>query len=146
MQVVTGVYDRLKMRHVYSLVSCRAKFGYFCYSKTRYFNCVNYRNLLYWGMRVQNKEKLDTFSRKHPAITSALNRWVTIVEAANWKNPTDVKSTFGVNVDFVGKQVVFDVGGNKARIIAKTIYGVLQIVNITHVLDHADYDKKKWME
>jgi len=97
-------------------------------------------------MRVQNKEKLDIFRRKHPSMANALNRWVNIVEAADWKSPIDVKSTFGVNVDFVGKQVVFDVGGNKARIIAKIIYGILQIVNVTHVLDHAEYDKKKWKE
>ena len=97
-------------------------------------------------MRVQNKEKLDNFRKKHPTIVGAVNRWVIIVEAADWKNPNDVKKTFGVNVDFVGKQVVFDIGGNKARIIAKIVYGVLQIVNVSHVMDHAEYDKKKWME
>ncbi len=97
-------------------------------------------------MQVQNKDKLDGFRKKHPAIASAINRWVNIVEAADWKNPNDVKKTFGVNVDFVGKQVVFDIGENKVRIIAKIIYGVLQIVNVAHVVDHSEYDKKKWME
>ena len=97
-------------------------------------------------MRVQNKEKLEIFRIKHPSISYALNRWVNVVEAADWKSPVDVKSTFGVNVDFVGKQVVFDVGGNKARIITKVVYGILQIVNVAHVLDHAEYDKKKWKE
>lgn len=97
-------------------------------------------------MRVQNKEKLDTFRGKHPTIANAVNSWINIVEAASWKTPANVKKTFGVNVDFVGKQVVFDIGGNKARIIAKIVYGVLQIVNVTHVLDHAEYDKKKWKE
>jgi mRNA interferase HigB len=97
-------------------------------------------------MRVLNKEKLDTFKKKRPTIASSINRWVNIVEAADWKTPVDVKKTFAVNVDFVGKQVVFDIGGNKARIIAKIVYGILQIVNVTHVLDHAEYDKKKWKE
>ncbi len=97
-------------------------------------------------MRVQNKEKLDIFRRKHPSIANALSRWVNIVEAADWKKPVDVKSTLGVNVDFVGKQVIFDVGGNKARIVSKLVYGILQIVNVTHVMDHAEYDKKKWKE
>ncbi|MGE3682724.1 MAG: type II toxin-antitoxin system HigB family toxin [Bdellovibrionales bacterium] len=97
-------------------------------------------------MRLHNKEKLDLFKRKHPTLVSAVNRWVTIVEAADWKNPSDVKRTFGVNVDFVGKQVVFDVGGNKARVVAKVVYGILQIVNVTDVLDHKEYDKGKWKE
>ena len=97
-------------------------------------------------MRIQNKERLDAFRRKHPAIGKAIDRLVNIVEAAMWIKPIDVKKTFGSNVDFVGKQVVFDVGGNKARIIAKIVYGVLQLVNVTHVMDHAEYDKGKWKD
>jgi len=97
-------------------------------------------------MRLHNKEKLDLFRRKHQTLASAVSRWVMIVESADWKNPSDVKRTFGVNVDFVCKQVVFDIGGNKARVIAKVIYGTLQIVNVTHVLDHNEYDKGKWKE
>ncbi|MCB9027445.1 MAG: type II toxin-antitoxin system HigB family toxin [Bdellovibrionaceae bacterium] len=46
----------------------------------------------------------------------------------------------------VAKYISFDIGGNKARVIAKIACGILQIVNVTHVLDHAAYDKKKWME
>jgi mRNA interferase HigB len=97
-------------------------------------------------MRLQNKEKLELFRKKHVVLVSAINRWVQIVEAADWKTPTDVKGTFGVNVDFVGKQVVFDIGGNKGRIVAKIVYGTLQIVNVTHVMDHTEYDKNKWKE
>jgi mRNA interferase HigB len=97
-------------------------------------------------MRVQNKEKLDVFKRKFPNISKAMDRWVNVVEAAYWKSPSDAKKTFGVNVDFVGKQVVFDIGGNKVRIITKIVYGILQIVNVTHVLSHSEYDKKKWKE
>lgn len=97
-------------------------------------------------MRVQNKEKLDNFRTIYPALKNAINRWVSIVEAAQWKTPNDVKNTFGANVDFVGKQVVFDIGGNKARIIAKILYGIIQIVNVTHVLDHAEYDANKWKD
>lgn len=112
----------------------------------RYSNCFIYRVLLYLDMRVHNKEKLDAFRGKHPVLKKAIDRWVNIVEAADWKNPNDVKKTFGVNVDFVGKQVIFDVGGNKARIIAKLVYGIVQIVNVTHVMDHDEYDKNKWKE
>ena len=36
-----------------------------------------------------------------------------------FKNPQDIKNLFGGNVDFVGQQVVFDVGGNKVRTITK---------------------------
>ena len=58
-------------------------------------------------------------------------------------NPQDIKNLFGVNVDFVGNQTVFDVGGNKIRAITKIEFGV-KIVLVTHVLTHNEYDKDKW--
>ncbi len=52
---------------------------------------------------------------------------------------------FGRNVDFVGSQTVFDVGGNKVRAITKIEFSV-KIVLVTHVLTHKEYDKEKWKE
>lgn len=40
---------------------------------------------------------------------------------------------------------VFDIGGNKLRLIAIVHYRA-QKVFIPHVLDHGEYDKGKWME
>lgn len=82
---------------------------------------------------------------KHSNCRKALDRTVQIIEGAIWLNPNDVKQTFGVNVDFVGKQTVFDSGGNKARLITKISFPV-GIVLVTHVLDHSDYDDEKWKE
>lgn len=67
------------------------------------------------------------------------------MEGATFKTPQDVKNLFGVNVDFVGNQAVFDVAGNKVRAITKVQYGI-QIVLVTHVLTHEEYDKGKWRE
>lgn len=67
------------------------------------------------------------------------------MEHATFKTPQDVKNLFGVNVDFVGAQAIFDVGGNKVRAITKIQFGV-QVILVTHVLTHADYDKGKWRE
>ena len=47
--------------------------------------------------------------------------------------------------DFVGSQAVFDVGGNKVRAMTKIQFGV-QIILVTHVLTHTEYDKDKWRE
>ena len=74
-----------------------------------------------------------------------MNRWVKLVEGSNFKTPQDIKNLFGVNIDFVGNQAVFDVAGNKVRAITKVQYGV-QIVLVTHVLTHEEYDKGKWRE
>lgn len=67
------------------------------------------------------------------------------MEGSTFKTPQDVKNLFGVNVDFVGNQAVFDVAGNKVRAITKVQYGI-QIILVTHVLTHEEYDKGKWRE
>lgn len=48
-------------------------------------------------------------------------------------------------VDKVGRFHVFDIGGNKLRLIALVRYGV-QRLYIRHVLDHQEYDKGRWKE
>ncbi len=67
------------------------------------------------------------------------------MEGAEFSSPQDLKQMFGGTVDFVGRQTVFDVGGNKIRTITKVTFGQ-RIVLITHVLTHAEYDRNKWRE
>lgn len=46
-------------------------------------------------------------------------------------------------VDKVGAQHVFDIGGNKLRLIAVVHYRAQRLF-IQQVLDHAEYDQGKW--
>ena len=96
-------------------------------------------------MKLIGREIIETFKRKHSTSRWALDRWVKLMEGAYFQTPQDVKNLFGVNVDFVGKQAVFDVGGNKVRAITKLEFGI-QIVLVTHVLTHEEYNKRKWMD
>ncbi len=68
-----------------------------------------------------------------------------LIEGAEFMSPQDIKQMFGGNVDFVGGQTVFDVGGNKVRAITKIAFG-MKVVIVTHVLTHTEYDKNKWKE
>ena len=61
---------------------------------------------------------------------------------AIWKNFEDVKKTFRAT-DIYGDCVIFDVGGNNYRLIAKINYETEQ-VSIKAVMTHAEYDKDKW--
>lgn len=96
-------------------------------------------------MQLLGKNIIDEFKKKHPTSRKSLDRWIKLIEGTNFGNPQEVKQLFGGNVDFVGGQTVFDVGGNKVRAITKIEYGV-KVVLVTHVLTHTDYDKNKWKE
>ena len=96
-------------------------------------------------MKLIGREKVEIFKKKHPNARKALDRFVKLIEGAEFKTPQGVKELFGVNVDFVGSHTVFDVAGNKVRAIAKVEFGI-QVVLITHVLTHDEYDKGKWRD
>lgn len=48
-------------------------------------------------------------------------------------------------VDLVGRFHVFDIGGNKIRLIAGVSYSTQQVY-IKYVLSHAEYHKDKWKD
>jgi mRNA interferase HigB len=70
--------------------------------------------------------------------------WANAVEAADWSTPTDVRRTFN-SADFVGDLTVFDVGGNRFRVIAFVHYR-RRAVFIKAVLTHREYDKGAWRQ
>ena len=96
-------------------------------------------------VKLIGKNKIDEFKKIHSSSRKALDRWVKLIEGADLDTPQEIKGLFGVNVDFVGNQAVFDIGGNKVRTITKIEYGN-KIILITHVLTHTEFDKEKWKE
>ena len=71
-----------------------------------------------------------------------LRRWYRIAKAADWSNPADVRVDFG-NADFVGDFTIFNIAGNKYRLVALVAYQY-HIVYVRHVLTHDEYSKGKW--
>ncbi len=90
--------------------------------------------------------KLHVFWRKHRQARKPLEKWIQVVEQAKWDNGSNVKSTFR-SADLVkmetGNFVVFNVGGNKHRLIT-TVNFKGQIVIVDVVLTHPEYNKGKW--
>jgi mRNA interferase HigB len=69
-----------------------------------------------------------------------LRAWVHVVKGANWTRPNDVKKMFG-SADLLNKgRVVFDIGGNKYRLVAAVHYRG-QRIYIRFVGTHKEYDK-----
>jgi mRNA interferase HigB len=88
--------------------------------------------------------KLAQFGKKHATARSPLGNWIQVVEAVEWMNPAHMKMTFRT-ADVVGSQTIFNIGGNKYRLIALVNYR-LGIVLVQHVLTHAEYDREDWKQ
>jgi len=71
-----------------------------------------------------------------------LDAWYRLVKSASPHHFADLQRLFPA-VDKVGSCHVFDIGGNKLRLIAKVQYRT-QKVFIRYVLDHAEYDREAW--
>ncbi|MEK7244416.1 MAG: type II toxin-antitoxin system HigB family toxin [Pseudomonadota bacterium] len=69
-----------------------------------------------------------------------LRAWVHIVKAAAWARPTDVKQIFRSADILRGGRVVFNVGGNKYRLVAAVHYRG-QRAYIRFIGTHKEYDK-----
>ena len=93
-------------------------------------------------MRIVSERQLKEFAHRYPQAKRALDSWRTTVKLSSWDNPAELKAIFGT-ADFVGDKTVFDLGGNKYRLIAYVHYRA-QIVYIKHVLTHREYDKGDW--
>jgi mRNA interferase HigB len=65
-----------------------------------------------------------------------------LTSAAKWQNFVEVRQVFA-SADLVGNFTVFNIGGNKYRLIAFIDY-TYQKIFIRNVLTHADYDKDEW--
>lgn len=68
--------------------------------------------------------------------------WYRVAKRARWQHLADVREDFA-HADVVGEYTVFNIAGNKYRLIVAIKYRH-QIVYIRHILTHADYDKEKW--
>lgn len=69
-----------------------------------------------------------------------LRAWVHIVKAAAWARPIDVKQMFRSADILRGGRVVFNIGGNKYRLVAAIHYRG-QRVYIRFIGTHKEYDK-----
>ena len=91
-------------------------------------------------MQIIAKRTLKLFWEAHPQAESPLRAWYALVDGAAWAGPADVKAVFRT-ADFVGdNRVIFNIGGNKYRLVVHVAYGYARVL-IKFVGTHADYDK-----
>ena len=95
-------------------------------------------------MHIITRKRLNEFAEKHPDAKSALQHWYKQVKSKDFKSFVELRKTFP-SADQVGKLTVFNLGGNKARLIVAIHYN-RRIIYIRAVLTHKEYDEGTWKE
>lgn len=99
-------------------------------------------------MRVISRARLRQFweSPDREDADGSLRAWYTHVNSktVSWHSCGSVKAEFG-KASLVGTCVVFNIGGNKYRLITRILYPS-QKVFVLKVLTHAEHDDAKWKD
>jgi mRNA interferase HigB len=95
-------------------------------------------------VRILTWRALRIFGEKWPAASAPLRDWYTITLRATWRNFADVRATFGqtdqTKVRSGQTVYVFDIGGNKFRLVAFVSYAKGKVY-VLKVMTHKEYDK-----
>lgn len=100
-------------------------------------------------MRVISRKTLRRFweNPKRPKdVKSLLTAWYKAVLFANWRHFADLRQTFNSS-DRVGDCIMFNVGGNKYRVIGRVRYskaGIPGVVYVLSIMTHPEYDENAW--
>lgn len=92
-------------------------------------------------MRIIARSTLKQFweQSRHADAEQPLKAWFAFVKEADWSTPADVKLAFR-NASFVGNdRVVFNIAGNKYRLVVRINYPY-RVCYIRFVGTHAQYD------
>ena len=97
-------------------------------------------------MHVISYPPIRAAGNKHARARGWLEDWWDVASAADWENLHDVRRNYPT-ADQVGSCLVFNVSGNKFRLVVGIKYttetrnGTLYI---KHFLTHGEYDKGTW--
>ncbi len=84
-------------------------------------------------MQIIARKALRDFWLRHSQAEGPLSVWFSLVSKAAWTGPADVKAMFGTSVDFVAdNRVIFDITGNKYRLIAHVAYPFKRVLIKVH--------------
>jgi len=95
-------------------------------------------------MHVITRKRLNEFAEKFPDTKSVLARWYANMKNGTFSNFAELRAVFPT-ADQVGKLTVFNIGGNKVRLITAIHYNRRKIY-VRAVLTHAEYDEGRWKE
>ena len=90
-------------------------------------------------MRVISKKTLKDFWDQEPAAQGELEAWHAEARNAEWATPAEVKAHYGNASILKDGRVVFNICGNKYRLVVRINYDFFTIY-VRFVGTHAEYD------
>jgi len=95
-------------------------------------------------MHIITRKRLNDFAHDHPDTRTAFEHWYRNMKRRNFASLAEARTVFPT-ADKVGKLTVFNIGGNKARLITAIHYNRHKVY-IRAVLTHEEYDQNTWKE
>ena len=93
-------------------------------------------------MHVISRKALRGFWERHPDSETALARWYKIVQTTEFHSFSELRTVFPA-ADQVGDWIVFNIGGNKYRLIASVHFNRGKVY-VRHILTHEEYSRGSW--
>lgn len=91
-------------------------------------------------MNVLKRQTLQHFWDKYPEAEQPLKAWFAEAQKAGWESPQDIKNAYASASFVAGNRVVFNIGGNKFRLVVKIKYEC-KLCLIRFIGTHKEYDK-----
>ncbi len=93
-------------------------------------------------MRVIARRTLREFWERpgHADAEQPLKAWFRDAEAADWAKPSEVKADIGSASIVANQRVVFNIAGNKYRLVVQINYA-FRVVYVRFIGTHGEYDQ-----
>ena len=91
-------------------------------------------------MRVISRKPLNQLAKRFPEAKAELDAWFHEVEAARWATPAQIKQQYGSASILKGSRVVFNICGNKYRLVVRINYP-FSVVFVRFAGTHQEYDR-----
>ncbi|MBF0500993.1 MAG: type II toxin-antitoxin system HigB family toxin [Candidatus Riflebacteria bacterium] len=93
-------------------------------------------------VHVISRKAFSAFAVKYPDSAEPLASWYRIISRNAFRNISELRNAFN-SVDAVAGPYVFNIGGNKYRLVAAVHFNGGRVY-IRHLMTHSEYDKGTW--
>jgi mRNA interferase HigB len=93
-------------------------------------------------VQIIGQKKIDQAARKHADWRASLRSGTAIVKGADWTCDNDIQQTFNT-ADPVGRYVVFNIAGNKARLVSIVDFTDKSVI-VKEIKNHQEYDRTEY--